>query len=196
MIYHIDERICEKHNLSLSETLALMLIKSCDSVQDLIASLIEKGAIVQSEGKNLITMGFDDRLSNVLLDSETEAPSEERVENLAVQLIEIFPKLKKSKNIYFRGNKKDVSLKLKKFFKRYGSSYTDEEIIDATKRYVESFNGDYTYMRILKHFIWKDERKIDEEGKGYVEEISDLATWIENADAEDSSDDTWLVKAR
>ena len=51
-------------------------------------------------------------------------------------------------------------------------------------------------MRILKHFIWKDERKIDGEGKGYIEEVSDLATWIENADAVDSSDDTWLVKAR
>lgn len=195
MIYHIDERICEKHNLSLSETLALMLIKSCDSVQDLIASLVEKGAIVQSEGRNLITMGFDDRLSNVLLDSEANAPSEERLENLALQMIEIFPKLKKSRNIYFRGNKKDVSLKLKKFFKRYGA-YSDEEILDATKRYVESFNGDYTFMRILKHFIWKDERKIDESGRGYTEEVSDLATWIENADAEDSSDDTWLVKAR
>lgn len=195
MIYHIDERICEKYNLSLEETLALMLVKSCDSIQDLIASLIQKGAIVQSEGRNLITMGYDDRLSNVLLDSEVGAPSEERIGNLAVQLMEIFPKLKKTKNIYFRGNKKDVSLKLKKFFKRYGS-YSDEEILDAAKRYVESFNGDYTYMRILKHFIWKDERKVDEEGKGYTEEVSDLATWIENADATDSSDDTWLIRAR
>ena len=32
---------------------------------------------------------------------------------------------------------------------------TDEEIIAATKKYVESFNGNYTYMQILKYFISK-----------------------------------------
>ena len=195
MIYHIDERVCEKYNLNLSEVLAMMLVKSCESLQDLTTSLIQKGAIVEQDGKYLVTTGYDDRVNSVLLDSEANAPSEERLENLAAKMNELFPKLKKTKNAYFRGNKTDLTLKLKKFFKRYGS-YSDEEILNATKRYVESFNGDYTFMRILKHFIWKDEKKIDGEGKGYVEEVSDLATWIENADAVDSSDDTWLVKAR
>ena len=50
----------------------------------------------------------------------------------------------------------------------------------ATKKYVESFNGNYTYMRVLKYFIWKDEKRVDSDGMGYVNEISDLATYIEN----------------
>lgn len=33
-------------------------------------------------------------------------------------------------------------------------------------------------MKVLKYFIWKDARKEDSEGKGYIEESSDLATII------------------
>ena len=44
-------------------------------------------------------------------------------------------------------------------------------------------------MRILKYFIWKDERKVDSEGSGYVEEVSDLASWIENEGGDTNGSD-------
>ena len=51
-------------------------------------------------------------------------------------------------------------------------------------------------MRILKYFIWKDEVKINSEGVRYVDEVSDLANWIENAGQEDSLNDNWTTNLK
>lgn len=80
-------------------------------------------------------------------------------------------------SFYWRGNKSEIRLKLIKFFHEYGDSYTAEEIIDATKRYVDSFNGDYRYMRLLKYFIHKQEVR-----DGERVPVSELATFLENRD--------------
>ena len=110
--------------------------------------------------------------------------------------MEIFPKGKKEGTChYFKGNKKDNVLKLKKFFKLYGK-YTDQQILNAARNYVASFNGNYAYMRILKYFIWKDEIKVNSEGTRYVEEVSDLANLIENAGHEDTLRNDWTVELK
>ena len=62
--------------------------------------------------------------------------------------------------------------------------YTDEQILQATQKYVDSFNGNYTFMRVLKYFIIKDVRKQGEE-VNYVEQVSELASYLENAGQED-----------
>ena len=46
-------------------------------------------------------------------------------------------------------------------------------------------------MRALKYFIWKDEKKVGQDGKKYIEEVSDLASYIENANQEDGLSNTW-----
>ena len=139
---------------------------------------------------------MDDVASSILLDSEKTCQSQEKLEDLAVKLMEIFPKGKKEGTChYFKGNKKDNILKLKKFFKLYGK-YTDQQILDAARNYVASFNGNYAYMRILKYFIWKDEIKVNSEGTRYVEEVSDLANWIENAGHEDTLRNDWTVELK
>ena len=126
-------------------------------------------------------MGYDERLSSVLLDSDKDRQPQDRIELLASQMMELFPALKKAgSSQYFRGNRKDITLRLKKFFKLYGNRFSNSQILEATKKYVESFNGNYTYMRVLKYFIWKDERRTDSEGVGYIDEVSDLASYIEN----------------
>jgi hypothetical protein len=81
---------------------------------------------------------------------------------------------------------------LKKFFKLYGNKYTDEQITTATQNYVSSFNGRYQYMRVLKYFIWKDEKKVDSEGVGHIEEVSDLAAFIENAGQDKQLREDWM----
>lgn len=179
----IDEEVCKKYNISISEVLALLLIKSDVNISYLFSNLEDKKMIIKDIINNtyLITQRWDDVLCSVLLDSDSSKEKPDRVENLALKLMAIFPKEKKAGTChYFRGNKKDITLKLKKFFKLYGGQYSDEQILNAAKNYVDSFNGNYSYMRILKYFIWKDEKKINEEGKVYIEETSDLATWIEN----------------
>ena len=194
MTISISEEVCKKNNILPEEMLAILLVKTGIDIPKLFASLEKRKVLIKDMfGNYLITQRWDDVACTVLLDSDKNKETPERIETLAVKLAEIFPKEKKAGTChYFRGNKKDNILRLKKFFKLYGH-YTDEQILDAARRYVESFNGNYTYMRILKYFIWKDDIKKDAEGNGYVDEHSDLANWIENKDSINSSTD-WTSK--
>ena len=197
MDININEEICKKYRLDVSEVLAVLLIKTCNDIPKLFSILEEKEIVVRDLLQGyMVTQRWDDVVSTILLDSDVKAPSPDRLENLATQLMEIFPKQKKLGTChYFRGNRKDIILRLKKFFKLYGK-YTDEQIVTAAKKYVESFNGDYSYMRILKYFIWKDEVKINSEGDRYVDEVSDLANWIENAGQEEDLRNDWATTLR
>ena len=98
---------------------------------------------------------------------------------------------------YYRCNKAEVVKKLKKFFEFFGN-YSDEDILDATKRYVASFRGDYKRLRLIKYFILKDAVKETEDGN-HVEQISDLLTFVENRESEEevgvnTSEGDWTTK--
>ena len=84
-----------------------------------------------------------------------------------------------------------VSKRLKQFVQKYGE-FTEEEIVDATKRYVDSFNGNYTKMRTLRYFIWADKRN---PSTGEVEYTSDLLSFLEDTEDENITAD-WEVKLR
>lgn len=43
-------------------------------------------------------------------------------------------------------------------------------------------------MRILKYFIWKDEKRVSEDGTLRIVETSDLATMLENKNSSQYSD--------
>lgn len=178
----INDEVCTKEGLQIEELLAVLLVKTGTDLSSLFQSLVDKKILVKDIfGNYLVTQHWDDVVCSVILDSDKDRQPEDRLEALALELASIFPKEKKEGTCYyFRGNKKDNVLRLKKFFKLYGNKYTDEQILSAAKSYVASFNGNYSYMRILKYFIWKDAVKMDSEGKKYIEETSDLASWIEN----------------
>lgn len=179
----IDESICTAKGTSLAEVLAVLLVKTQVNIPALLHQMEEKEILVKDVFNNyLVTQHWDDVCSDVILSSDKTVPKEDRLDILTEKMRLLFPEGKKAGTIstYWRGNVRDVKLKLKKFFKLYGNKYTDEQILEATKQYVSSFNGNYTYMRALKYFIWKGDKKVDSEGSGYIEEISDLATFIEN----------------
>lgn len=200
---NIDNNVCKKYNLTLNEVFMALLVTNGANINTLIEEMLERQIIVKStdnkEGDFMITSRWHDELCNVLLDSDKEHQPIDRIENLAKQLIEVFPKGKKQgTSMMWRGNIRDISLKLKKFFKLYGSKYTDEQIIEAANQYVSSFNGIYNYMRILKYFIWKDERKVDSDGNGYIEEVSELANYLDMIESGESinNSDTWTSELR
>ena len=181
MKYCIDENIAKKHQLSLSELLLLMLIKQGFNLPKLLEFAIEKEHIIQDMfGNYLLTQHWDEELQKVLLESDEEVPKDNDLNYLVGQLRELFPKGIKTGSAAWRGNVREIKLRLQKFFKIYENRYSDEALIEATRKYVESFNGNYTYMRILKYFILKDEVKIDEEGNRYIEQVSELANFLEN----------------
>ena len=47
-------------------------------------------------------------------------------------------------------------------------------------------------MRVLKYFICKNEKKYDSEGVGFIEEVSDLAAFIENGANEKNNREDWM----
>ena len=97
----------------------------------------------------------------------------------------------------WRGNTKTIADRLKKFVMKYGD-YTDEEFVDATKRYVAD-NVNSPYMRILLYFIYKNvegERQVVN-GKlvGDRDKVSPLADYLANKDVEPATID-WDVELR
>lgn len=182
MTITIDEEVCKNWGLTMPEVLALTLVKTGVDVPVLFANLEDKKALVKDMfNKYLVTLGYDEKVASVLLDSDKDRQPQDRIESLAAKMMELFPSGKKQgTSQYYRGNRKDITLRLKKFFKLYGNRFTDKQILEATDKYVKAFNGNYSYMRVLKYFIWKDEKKLDSEGIGYISEVSDLASYIEN----------------
>ena len=193
----IDEDACKKVKLSLPEVLMITLVKTGVNIETLLKQMKEKQILVEEYtllGTNLlVTQRWSDLSDKALLSADKSVPDNKRLENLAKSLMEVFPAGKKEgTSQYWKGNLRDNTLRLAKFFKLYGDKYTDEQMIEAAKNYVSSHNGKYQYMRVLKYFIWKDTRKVNSEGEGYIEEVSDLAAFIENAKDEKNLKDDWM----
>lgn len=193
----IDENACKKVNLSLPEVLMITLVKTGVNIETLVKQMKEKQILVEEHtllGINLlVTQRWSDLSDKALLSADKSVPDNKRLETLAKALMEVFPAGKKEgTSQYWKGNLRDNTLRLAKFFKLYGDKYTDEQLIEAAKNYVSSHNGRYQYMRVLKYFIWKDTRKVNSEGEGYIEEVSDLAAFIENAKDEQDLKDDWV----
>lgn len=193
----IDEDACKKVKLSLPEVLMITLVKTGVNIETLLKQMKEKQVLVEEHtllGTNLlVTQRWSDLSDKALLSADKSVPDNKRLENLAKSLMEVFPAGKKEgTSQYWKGNLRDNTLRLAKFFKLYGDKYTDEQLIEAAKNYVSSHNGKYQYMRVLKYFIWKDTRKVNSEGEGYIEEVSDLAAFIENAKDEKNLKDDWM----
>lgn len=194
MNFIIDEDICKKKGMDLPSLLAILLVKTGVNISELFQQLVDKEILVKDlfSGEFLVTQRWDSVCSDILLSADESVPSDEKLIPLVDSLMALFPKGKKAgTSLYWKGNRKDNKERLQKFFKLYGNKYSNEEIIQATKKYVESFNGQYTYMRTLKYFIWKDEKKLNSEGKYYIEEVSDLASYIENFNQEDDLSTDW-----
>lgn len=194
MNYVINEDICKKKGMDLPSLLAVLLVKTGVNITELFNDLVNKEVLVKdmfSEGF-LVTQRWDSICSDILLSADTSVPSDERLLPLVDSLMQIFPAGKKEGTpLYWKGNRKDNKERLQKFFKLYGNKYSDEQILQAARKYVESFNGQYTYMRALKYFIWKDEKKTGSDGRKYIEEVSDLASYIENAGQEENLRNDW-----
>lgn len=197
MTISINDKVCKENGITVAQLLALLLVKTGENIPKLLEELKSKEMIVEEqsllEKTYTITQRWDNVCCNIILSSDKDIPADNHIEELAKALMELYPKGKKpGTNTYWRGNLKDTKLRLKKFYKLYGNKYTDSQILEATKKYIED-HIDLSYMRVLKYFIWKDIRKVNSEGMGYIEETSDLASYIEN---EGQTEDNWLNEVK
>ena len=194
MKYFIDTEVLKTNNLSLAEFGVLLYFadrKNTKSLEDLSYSLWEKGYLTKEVENYSFEVHSFEKLQTILAESTNEDSVNKRAEELADKLRSIYPKGKiPNTNYYYKSNKSDIINKLKTFFNKYGTQYTDEQIINATQKYVNSFNGNYTYLKLLKYFIWKDERLKGES----VQSL--LADFIENENVEDISNSDWTATLR
>lgn len=201
MKFYIDTEECEKLNIPISTALYLASFYYKEKIdRKTFEEALSRGLVNFSgydkfyEPKEVtITQAGVDFVESIFLNSEFK-PKKGEVDNfntLADQLKELFPKGKKpGTTLMWRGSSYEIAKKLRTLVKKTGAKFTNEEAIEATKRYVESFNGNYSYMQILPYFILKQVPV-----NGIYEERSQLLSYIENANQEDV-DNSWTSEIR
>lgn len=198
----IDEAKCLKLGLTLQETLIAIAI-SMGKYKETATNMLNRGIITLDlfkQGSPDITSKWKSKVGSFLVSDE------QRLETLALKVQDCFPKQKlmyangRESPFYFRCNKTEIKNKLKKFLDFYGE-VSDDDIIDATKRYVNTYaSKGYLGMRLAKYFILKDDRRLTADDEVHVEQLSDLATFLENKSDGKPQDivngDDWLLNSR
>lgn len=204
----LNEKICLKHRLTLQEFLVALAVKR-GKINEVVDNLVSREVIVERNGEYYITQHWNDVVDEILCDSANNGMdlSDERLLALAKRVQECFPVMKmrnaygQDTPFYYRCNKTEIKNKLRKFLTVYGD-VPDDDIVDATKRYVATYaSKGYVGMRLAKYFIIKEDKKLHADEEMHVEEISDLATFLENkTEEEETADivngDDWLVNSR
>lgn len=215
-----NDRAFLKHNITVEEAFLLLLIYREADLEKIEESLIKKGYITanlkhQFSKAWIVTRMGAEALDAAIIDSDKSQESKEvsvRLETLASKLKELFPSGKKDGTSYYWAEGSALIVRrLKLFFKKYKSAlndifkeeyetlseeefnnFIDDKIVKATQQYIRSFNGNYTYMRLLKYFILKEKIGASNE----VEGDSQLLSHIENLDQEDTLKNDWDITLR
>ena len=190
----LNKKAAQQNGITIDEALLMLVIHNKADLERAEKTLIQKGFITaeknelfQQTGWRLTNKGTE-VLDSVIIDSDKEQEPQVRLIQLATKLKEIFPKGKKDGINYYWADGVDIIVRrLKLFFKKYGNKFTDEQIVQAAEKYVQGFNGNYQYMRLLKYFIFKE--KVGANGE--VEGDSELISYIENAGQEEDLRNDW-----
>lgn len=193
----LNKEIAQQNGITIDEALLMIIIHNKADLKEAEKALIQKGFITaernnlfQQIGWRLTSKGAE-IIDSVIINSDKIQESQDQLTQLATRLKEIFPKGKKDgTNYYWAEGIALIIRRLKLFFKKYGNKFTDEQIIQAAEKYVQGFNGNYQYMRLLKYFILKEKISVS----GEVEGDSELINYIENAGQEDNLNNDWTVE--
>lgn len=193
----LDTDVIKNSELTVSEFLLLLscYLNHPITNKDALALLKNDYILCTEMTENLLPTNYSILKSGIQavegLIAESSLNTKKEVEDfdkLAEELINLYPKgRKEGTNYMWRDSKVNISRRLKTLAVKHGISFTPEQAIQATKKYVESFNGYYKYMHLLKYFIYKTEIK-----DGVAEFSSELASFIENEGQEDEEKTDWL----
>ena len=181
----IDPKILQQSSLSLEELLVFILVSKNVNFSQTLNQLIDYGLVYKTEPVIRYQLTEQGETHIAYLNSLTDQ-GDQRLIALAIKLREIYPKGKKEGTTFYWAESPILIVKrLRTFFQRYGN-FNDEDIIDSTQQYVNSFNGQYKLMQLLKYFIFKDKRNA-----GVVEYESQLLNYLGNRHEENTYDD-WI----
>lgn len=189
----IDQDVLNKHNLTIPEFMILYINANSIDIKSCIDSIKAKNLANEnlfSKGNLVLSNEVKELVSNIIIDSDKSIINkEDKYTELAKELRELYPTGKKEGTPYmWRGTTAEIARKLKTLTVKYNYSFTKEQVINATKEYISSFNGNYTKMRLLKYFILKSERDADDN----INIISELMTIIENEGQTETHKEDWM----
>ena len=198
----IDDKMCLKHKMTVEEFLVALMFRQVKDPKEITNNLLNREILVNQGGNYLVTQHWSETMDEILADSQGSERTDDELKELATKMREAYPQgrmidrfTNKLTSYYFRCNVPEVAKKLKTFFARYGN-YSDEEILDAEKRYVASYRGNYQQkgFRLIKYFILKDDVKQGPDGN-YVEPLSPLLDFLENKEEEEViNGEDWTTK--
>ncbi len=197
----IDEQVCLKHKMTVGEALMALAIRvSKDTSKDL-ENMKNREILVYKDNQYLVTQHWSEVLDEIICDSSKATEmSDEALLEFAQKLREVYPAGKMPGTaFYYRCNNSEVAKKLKKFFLQYGTKYSEQDILDATQRYVASFRGNYRYLPLIKYFISKLKPVQEEDGTTHNVEFSPLADYLENKEEEGVeviNSDEWMCNVK
>ena len=162
MKYRIDTEILERGGIELDEALYLLSVYKKKPINfNTVQKVKVENKILKFENPRdpvKITPKGQSFIESILAKSKIHVSSDnlERYRDLADKMREVYPKgLKPGTNYQWRDSTAIIADRLMKLVAKYNIEFTDEEAVEATKRYIASFNGNYKYMQILKYIISK-----------------------------------------
>lgn len=192
MKYIIDTEILEREGIGLDEALYLLSVYKKKPINfNTIQKAKVENKILKFENSRdpvKITHKGQSYIESILAKSKIHVSSDnlERYRTLADKMREVYPKgLKPGTNYQWRDSTAIIADRLMKLVAKYNIEFTDEEAVDATKRYIASFNGNYRYMQILKYFISKQkpvEGTSAEQNSQFLSFLQNEGDIIENQD--------------
>lgn len=194
----INPQICKKYGLSIGEFIYIMVVGNHIDLQEAADSLKKRGLGSPDKfNEHLQPFGIQptqsacDIFDQIVLESDSSTAEEEEYLHLAKKLIAIYPQGKKDGRYDWVEGPLLVARRLRIFEKKYGK-YSDEDIVTATQRYVDTKMG-LPEMRVLKYFIFKER----ENAAGDLEGSSDLYTTLETMNQKNLFDDSdWTTELR
>ena len=192
MKYIIDTEILEREDIGLDEVLYLLSVYKKKPINfNTIQKVKVENKILKFENPKdpvKITPKGQTLIESILAKSKIHVSSNnlERYRVLADKMREAYPKgLKPGTNYQWRDSTAIIADRLMKLVAKHNIEFTDEEAVEANKRYIASFNGNYKYMQILKYFISK-QKPVDgapaEQNSQFLSFLQNEEGIIENQD--------------
>lgn len=123
----------------------------------------------------------------VVITSKT--PAKDNLTSIAEEMRLLFPEgLKPGTHYSWRGSLAEITQRLNKLQVKFNIQLNKKEVLEATQRYINSFNNDTRYMQLCKYFIYKNNIKGD-----MIEFNSALLDYMENKEINNNSNNDWLT---
>ena len=201
-LYKSLKEILKHYNVTIKEFAILLFIdaglNNLDCIKDVFQKLLKNKICFKRDNvkstKYYLNWRSEDLLNDIIDECNKYLKmkiqginiTEDCIE-LAHRLQQLYPKGKRPGcSVQWRGNKFTIARKLTIVKKQLHINFTDEEAINAVQRYIDSFNGVYTYMECLEYFILRERPEFK----------SNFISYLENNDENEDEDKELGLKLR